>query len=246
MSAGPLVACVNALDTQSGDGLIADAAVLAELGCRHVAIATAVVAAGAERLAAFEPLSPALVARQLDAASAGDRPAAAKVGLVANAAQASSVAAFLRRELPQSGVYAPVVRAASDSVMDDETLAAAREQLFPAARVVVVRAADLDRLVGRDASDIDGLRAAAARLRALGARAAVVAGLLVQGRVLDLVDDEGRVALLDTSRIQAPRVPGLAGAYAAALAAHLARGSPLAEAAQAAQRYVGFRLRRGR
>jgi hydroxymethylpyrimidine/phosphomethylpyrimidine kinase len=60
------------------------------------------------------------------------------------------------------------------------------------------------------------------------------------------VDDDGRVALLDTARLQAPRIPGLGGAYAAALTAHLARGLALAEAAEAAQRYIGFRLARGR
>ena len=39
---------------------------------------------------------------------------------------------------------------------------------------------------------------------------------------------------------------GLAGAHAAALAAHLARGLSLSTAADAAQRYIGFRLMRGR
>jgi hydroxymethylpyrimidine/phosphomethylpyrimidine kinase len=64
--------------------------------------------------------------------------------------------------------------------------------------------------------------------------------------VLDLVDDDGHVVLLDTARIQTSRVPGLAGAHAAALAAHLARGASLSNAAEAAQRYIGFRLQRGR
>jgi len=110
----------------------------------------------------------------------------------------------------------------------------------------VARAADCGFFAGREVTDLDGLRDAAARLRDLGARAVVVAGLLVRGRVLDLVDDDGNVVLLDAARIQAPRIPGLAGAHAAALTAHLARGLPLPNAAEAAQRYIGFRLQRGR
>jgi hydroxymethylpyrimidine/phosphomethylpyrimidine kinase len=110
----------------------------------------------------------------------------------------------------------------------------------------VARATDCEFLAGLEVADLDGLRDAAKRLRDLGARAALVAGLVVRGRVLDLVDDDGKVVVLDTARIQAPRVPGLAGAHAAALTAHLARGLPLSGAAEAAQRYIGFRLQRGR
>jgi hydroxymethylpyrimidine/phosphomethylpyrimidine kinase len=120
-----------------------------------------------------------------------------------------------------------------------------RRHLYPAARVVVARAADLAFLADRDVLDLDGLRAAASRLRSHGARAVIIAGWLVRGRVLDLLDDDGQVVLLDTGRIHVARIPGLAGAYAAALTAHLARGLSLQDAAAAAQRYIGFRLLRG-
>jgi hydroxymethylpyrimidine/phosphomethylpyrimidine kinase len=43
MSAGPLVLSAHALDTGRGDGLVADAAVFAELDCRVSCVATSVV-----------------------------------------------------------------------------------------------------------------------------------------------------------------------------------------------------------
>lgn len=238
MSIHPQVVTAHALDLPGGDGLIGDAAVFAELDCRAACVATAVLPP--------EPLPQALIARQLEKAPSAGRVAAMRVGFVSGARQVELIAGFARRVAPATTVVAPVARIGESTVLDAETLEAVRRDLFPAARVVVARAVDQPFLTGCEAKDIDGVREAARRLRDQGAKAVVIAGLLLRGRVLDLVDDDGDVVLLDTARIHVPRVHGLAGAYAAALAAHVARGLPLAHAAEAAQRYVGFRLLRGR
>jgi len=221
-----------------GEGFVADAAVFAELDCRAVCVATSVVSHG--------PLPLELVARQLEAVQPLGPVAALRIGFVSGEAQVTLCASFARRAAPDTTVVATPVRVGTATVLDVATRDALRRELFPAARVVVARAADGAFYAGCEVTDLDGLRDAAKRLRDLGARAAIVAGLIVRGRVLDLVDDEGNVVLLDTARIQAPRIPGLAGAHAAALTAHLARGLTLTRAAEAAQRYIGFRLQRGR
>jgi hydroxymethylpyrimidine/phosphomethylpyrimidine kinase len=231
MSANPLVVSAHALDTSGGEGLLADAAVFAELDCRTVCVATSVVSS--------DPLPLDVLARQLEAAQLVGPLGAARVGYVNGAPQVELIAGFVRRVVPATTVVA-------SPVVDAETQDAIRRHLYPVARVVVVRAADLTSSADRPLDDLAALRGAAARLREQGARAVVVAGWLARTRVVDLLDDDGRVVLLDTARIQAPRFSGLAGAYAAALTAHLARGLPLANAAEAAQRYVGFRLVRGR
>ncbi len=238
MSPFPLVVSAHALDAGLGEGFVADAAVFAELDCRAVCVATSVLA--------HRPLPPELVASQLEAVLALGPVAAVRVGLVTGAALVTLAAGFARRVAPAATVVASPVRVGTTTVLDVATRDALRRELFPAARVVVARAVDCAFFAGREVTDLEGLRDAAARLRDLGARAAVVAGLLVRGRVIDLVDDEGNVVLFDAARIQAPRIPGLAGAHAAALTAHLARGLTLSNAAEAAQRYIGFRLQRGR
>jgi hydroxymethylpyrimidine/phosphomethylpyrimidine kinase len=238
MSAGPLVVSAHALDTGGGDGLVADAAVFAELECRSWCVATSVVSR--------EPLPLELLARQLEAAELAGPVGAARIGFVKGAAQVELLASFVRRVVPAAAVVAPPLREGTAPLSDTETQEAIRRHLYPSARVVVVRAADVASLADRTVDDLDALRGAAMQLREQGARAVVVAGWLVRGRVIDLLDDGGQVALFDTARIQVARIPGLSGAYAAALAAHLARGLPLAAAVEAAQRYVGFRLMRGR
>jgi hydroxymethylpyrimidine/phosphomethylpyrimidine kinase len=238
MSATPLVVSVHALDVGGGDGFVADAAVFAELECRAACVATSVLVP--------EPLPLDVLSRELDATLRLGPALAARIGFVGGPAHVELVAAYVRQLGPSATVVASPVHIGGSLNLDAPTLEAIRRHLFPAARVVVTRAADVAALSGREVEDLEGLRDAAQRLRDQGAKAVVIAGLLVRGRVLDLLNDDGNVLLLDTARIQAPRVPGLAGAHAAALAAHLARGLPLADAVAAAQRYIGFRLLRGR
>lgn len=238
MSVRPLVVSVHAPDTGAGEGFVADASVAAELGCSTACVTTSVLVP--------EPLPLDLVAKQLTAVARLGPIGAIRVGFVHGSAQVELIAHELRRAAPAPAVLASAARQGTSVLLDPQTQEAIVRFLYPAVRVVVVRAAELSVFGVREADDLDGLRAAAAELRARGAASVVVAGLLWRGRVLDLVDDAGKVVLLDTARIHAPHVPGLAGSYAAALTAHLARGLGLSEAADAAQRYVGFRLQRGR
>jgi len=238
VTASPRVVFVHALDTGAGDGFVADAAIAAELDCTALCVATSVVTP--------EPLPLNVVARQLEAAVSAGPIGAIRIGFIRGAPQAELLAHTAQRHPLVPAVLASPMRAGTSPLIDAETRDAMVRFLFPAARVVVVRAAELASVAGREVDDLEGLRDGAARIRGHGAKAVVIAGWPWRGRVLDLVDDAGHVVLLDTARVQAPRVPGLAGAYAAALTAHLARGLALPDAADAAQRYIGFRLLRGR
>jgi len=238
VSEAPLVVSAHALDTGAGEGCVADAVIAVELECRCVAVATSVLIP--------EPLPLDLVARQLEAIEASGSVRAMRIGFMRGAPQVELFAhAALRAPLTPTVLAFPG-RAGTSNLLDPATRDAMVRLLFPAVKVVVARAAELPALAGIDIEDLAGLRDAASKLRSRGARAVVIAGWPWRGRVYDLVDDDGRVSLLDTARLHAPRVPGLGGAYAAALTAHLARGLALPEAADAAQRYIGFRLARGR
>ena len=238
MSLGPLVVSVHALDTGAGEGFVADAAIAVELDCRAACVATSVLVP--------EPLPLDVLARQLEGVERLGPVGAVRIGFLRGAAQAELLAHVVARLAPAPAILASPHKAGTETLLDAETRDAMVRWLYPAVRVVVARATEAPSLVGREVADLDGLRDAAAKLRAKGARAAVIAGLLWRGRVLDLVDDGGEVVLLDTARIHAPRIPGLTGSYAAALTAHMARGLTLTGAADAAQRYIGFRLVRGR
>lgn len=244
MTARPAVLSIHAADNLGEEGILVDAAVCAELQCRFSGIVTSILASRPGRVDALEPLSLGLVAQQLESVLATCRPAAVRVGLVVDRRQASLVADLVTSYGLPSPVVAPVVKIGGTRVLSAEGLRAAEESLYPAARVVVIRAGDLDVLAGRASSDVDGIREAAEAVRQRGARSVLVAGAISRGRVLDLLDEEGHVSLFDASRVAAPRLAGASGAHAAALTAHLARGQSLVAAVSAAQRYIAFRLQR--
>jgi hydroxymethylpyrimidine/phosphomethylpyrimidine kinase len=246
LSAEPVVLTVHAVDTLGDEGVTADAAALSELGCRAVQVVTSVLVAGPSGVIALEGLSPSLVAEQFESLAETARPAAARTGIVRDALQVEMVATLLRECGVGAIVVAPVVRIEGTRILDDATLAATRRLLFPLASVVLVRAADLPVVAGEKWRDLDGIKRAAGTLRGQGARAVLVSGAAWGGRVLDVLDDGGPVAVFDASRVVAPRVVGIGGIHAAAIAAFLARGETPKRAADAAQRYIADRLQRVR
>lgn len=246
MAAGPFVLSIHALAVDGGDGVVGDAAVLTELGCRPLCVATSVLSTPPEKTPALEPMPQDLIDSQVAAALVAGRPASIRIGALASARQVERLAETLAAEAGGSIFLAPLVQIDGTRLLDDKTWSAARRALFVLARAILVRAADAALLLGNDIASIDDARAAAAALREQGARAAVVAGLSQRQRMIDLVDDGEAVAILDSGRLQAPHVRGLSGAHAAAFAAHLARGVGIARAAESAQRYVALRLLRAR
>jgi hydroxymethylpyrimidine/phosphomethylpyrimidine kinase len=218
----PLVLTIGAFHVGADAGVVADAAVVAELDGRCACVATGFAAVEGDEPV---PLPAAVLAAQL-AGAAAETPRATRVGWIGSERDAREIALVLQARAPDAVVLAP------------ELPVACRAAFLPLAVLAIVRAGA--------AREIDALRSMASRLRDEGAAAVLVAGASFRGRVVDLLDDSGRVTVFDTSRIQAPRIAGLAGSHATALAAHLARGASLVSAAAAAQRYVALRLRRSR
>lgn len=245
MCEGPSVLTIHATDNRGEEGILADAAVFRELRCTSVAVVTSILAACSGRMDALEPISPTLVGQQIESVMKGNRPVAARTGILADVRQIELVADLVQEYGINGLVVAPVLRYGGAVILDQDGLDATRRLLFPQARVVIVRAGDLQAFAGDSGDGIEAMREAAGSLREQGARAVLIAGFISRGRALDLLDDDGSVAVFDTTRIVAPRVSGLASAHAAALTAHLARGEDLMRAVAAAQRFIGFRLQRG-
>jgi hydroxymethylpyrimidine/phosphomethylpyrimidine kinase len=245
MASGTAVLSIHASDTH-GDGLLADGAVFRDMQCSPLLVTTAVLSAAQGRVDALEPVSLGLVAQQFESIFEGPRPDAARVGILAGREQVELTSAMLGIFRVPNVVLAPVFRVGKTAILSGEAMDALVGSLFPAARVLVVRAGDLELFGGQRAQNLADLRDAASSLRKRGAGAVLISGSILKGRVLDVLDDGGQVTVLDTTKLSVSRVDGLAGAHAAALAGHLARGLDLRHAAAAAQRYIALRLQRGR
>ena len=241
---GPDVLSVHAVDTVGKIGVLPDAAVCAELRCRPVGVVTSVVATRAGGVDSLQSLSLSLVAQEFESVMGTCRPRAVRTGVLTGPRQVELVSELIKDYDLPAPVVAPVLRIGSTRILSEETLQASREFLYPLARVVVARAGELRLLVGRDVRNSKEMKEAASMLRSQGARAVLITGAVWRGQVLDLLDEEGRVSIFDTSRTVLPRTGARSGAHAAAVASLLARGQPLVRAVEAAQRHMSFRLQR--
>jgi hydroxymethylpyrimidine/phosphomethylpyrimidine kinase len=240
-----------ASDPTGGAGMQADLLTLASLGCHPLSVLTAISAQDTRGVEGLLALEPAWIARQARQVLADIPVAAFKIGVLGSARNAETVAAILA-EYPRVPVVLDPVLASGrgDPLADSETLQALRSALLPRTSVLTPNSRETRSLAlaAPDASLPDCARA----LTGLGCKYVLVTGTHEAGAqvVNTLYDASGK--------LRDDRWPRLAGEYhgsgctlASALAAMLAKGLDVPEAAQAAQAYTwktleaGFRPGRG-
>jgi hydroxymethylpyrimidine/phosphomethylpyrimidine kinase len=249
----PLVALTIAgTDSGGAAGVAADLTTFAALGAHGACAVTAVTAQDTTGVRRVVQLSADDVQAQVDAVLDDLPVAAVKTGMLGTPEIAKVVAAALPPRLPL--VVDPVLVATSGAELgDDAVVAAYREHVLPRATVVTPNLEEALRLVGAGLDDPheDVARA----LHALGPAVVLTGGDPDAVACRDVVvDGHGRVETLEHTAVPTTNDHGTGCTFSAALAVHLARRQPLAEAAAAAQSFVvaalrtsaGWRLGRGR
>jgi hydroxymethylpyrimidine/phosphomethylpyrimidine kinase len=228
------------LDPSGGAGLLADLEALAAVGVEGWAVATALTAQGLRGARAMEPVSPRMLAAQLDALLAGrERPGALKTGMLGSAANANLLARRLSaRPLARLPLVVDPVLLASSGLPLLETEGRspleALGALLARATLATPNWPELEALSGRS---LAGEEEAVAAARELPAGAVLVKGGHRAGPPVDLL-----VRGKSVTRIAGRRRPGTARGtgcrLASAIAGLLARGVGLEEAVRRAKRHV--------
>jgi len=236
----PVALTVAGFDPSGGAGVVADVKTFTAFGCFAAAAVTSLTFQNTTGVYGAAHQTAEAVRRQVLPVVEDFRVAGAKTGMLPTREVISEVARLFRETGLPAPVVDPVVRSTSGfDLIDDEALAALRDELLPLARVVTPNVPEAERLTGISIRDEEDLRRAAACLREMGARAALVKGGHLTGRVaLDLLDDGGSVRTFSAGRIETTSTHGTGCTLAAGIAAGLAHGRPLEEAVEAAKRFV--------
>lgn len=247
----PMVLAFAASDPTGGAGVQADLLTIASLGCHPLSVLTAISAQDTRGVDGFVAVEPEWVVRQARTVLADIPAAAFKLGVLGSARNAEAIASILA-EFPRTPVVLDPVLASGrgDPLSDGESLEALRGRLLPRATVLTPNSVEARRLAhaAPDAALADCARA----LVGTGCRYVLVTGTHEAGA--DVVN-----TLYDaTGVVREDRWERLPGSYhgsgctlASALAAFLARGLDVADAARQAQAYTwkalaaGFRAGRG-
>jgi hydroxymethylpyrimidine/phosphomethylpyrimidine kinase len=216
-------------DSGGGAGIQADLKAFARAGCFGMSAVVALTAQSTVGVTAVHEAPPEFVRAQLDAVFSDLGVDAAKTGMLFSRAIIETVADFLA-EHPLPLVVDPVMVASSGArLLQEDAVETLVARLFPLATVVTPNRAEAEALAGGPAPRRELVR----RLHELGARAVVVTGGHGDEAV-DTLFDGVSVVEISVPRHAVAATHGAGCTHSATLAALLARGFSLEEAARGA------------
>jgi hydroxymethylpyrimidine/phosphomethylpyrimidine kinase len=238
-------------DSSGGAGLQADLKTFAALGVYGLSAATAITAQSTVGVVQAEALPADLVTAQIETLAGDIEIHAAKTGMLGNAAIVEAVAAAIKElELPFVVVDPVLASSRGDRLLDDDGVQMLCTELLPLAHVVTPNVPEAEALSGTRIASDDDLKEAARRIHDMGAAAVLITGghrlPTTDHRppeVVDVLFDGHHFFEFHTARIDTPGAHGTGCTFAAAVAAYLALGRPLGDAAERAQRYVAAAIR---
>lgn len=226
-------------DCSGGAGIQADLKTMTCLGVYGMSAVTALTAQNTTGVYAVAEATPEFVAQQLDCIFTDIPPDAVKIGMVSSGAIIRAIAGKLREYGARHIVVDPVMVATSGSALiQDEALAALREELFPLAQAITPNLPEGERLWGQAIrSEADMERAAAAIGEGLSGAVILKGGHLPQAAD-DLLWMDGRARWYRAPRVDNPNNHGSGCTLSSALASFLALGHALPEAFRLAKAYI--------
>jgi hydroxymethylpyrimidine/phosphomethylpyrimidine kinase len=234
----PVVLAFSASDPTGGAGMQADLLTIASLGCHGLSVLTGITAQDTRGVDAMLAIEPAWILKQARAVLADMSVATFKIGVLASAQNVEAVATILAEHPQMPVVLDPVLASGrGDPLSDSETVQALREMLLPRTTVLTPNSLEARRLSLADPHA--PLAQCAARLTAVGCEHVLITGAHEEGpSVINTLFDARGLVREDAW----PRLPGeyhgSGCTLAAALAACMAKGLTVAEAAHAAQAYA--------
>ncbi|MER1940348.1 bifunctional hydroxymethylpyrimidine kinase/phosphomethylpyrimidine kinase [Castellaniella sp. FW104-16D08] len=241
----PNTLSIAGVDPSGGAGVLADVKTMSALGAYGMAVVAALTAQNTQAVTRIAALAPDFVAAQIDTLFADIRIDAVKIGMLGQAGVTRAVAERLAHWNPPHVVLDPVMVAKSgDHLLEQQAVAALREELIPLATIITPNLPEAGVLLGQSPADsLKEMRRMAERLRRLlpddDTRWVFLKGGHLPGNdTIDLLHDGDRLIELPGRRIDTPNTHGTGCTLSAALAALLPRTGNVPDAAQQAKQYL--------
>ena len=239
----PVALTIAGSDPSGGAGIQADLKTFHQFGVYGEAAITLLTVQNTLGVARVECVPAALVIEQVRAVIGDIPPQAAKTGALGSAEIVEALAE-LAAEFEFPLVVDPVM-AGSDGapLVSPDARRAIATCLLPRAFLVMPNLDEAAALTGIEVKDVDAMREAAARLCAMGARAALVKGGHLEGAATDVLYTDGAWREFTAPRVETRHTHGTGCTYSAAVTASLAHGRSLEEAVARAKTYVSDAIR---
>ena len=216
-------------DSGGGAGIQADLKTISSLGCYGTSVITAITAQNTMGVTAIHPVPPEIVKKQMDAVLSDIGTDAIKIGMLHSADIIKTVAGVLQKFRMQKIVLDPVMVATSgDKLIEDNTVDALIEFLFPLAAIITPNIPEAEILTGIKISGRDEMITSAMKLLNYGSQSILLKGGHLTGDVLCDVfiqkEKKDDIRIFENQKIHTNNVHGTGCTLSSAIASFMAHG----------------------
>ena len=247
IKAPPAVLSFAASDPSGGAGIQADILTLASMGCHPLSVITAITVQDTSGVEGVLPIDADWVADQARAILEDIPVAAFKISVLGSAENVSVIAEIVSDYPDIPLILDPVLASGrGDEFANEDILSAIRELLIPQCTVITPNTPELRRLMQEDEEEGVSIERLSTRLIEMGCEYVLVTGTHESTpEVINTVFFEKGILRSDTWRRLPGSYHGSGCTLASALAATIARGLDISEAAREAQEYTWQTLKFG-
>lgn len=235
------VLTIAGFDGSGGAGIQGDMKTISALGCYATSVLTALPVQNTCGVRSIYPIPTAAVQEQLFAILEDILPDAIKIGMVHTPELVDVISDTLKRYPDIPVVFDPVMVATSGhQLIEETTIGAIIEKLFPLAAVITPNLDEAAILAGMKINSVDEMYLAGEKIRTMGCQSLLLKGGHLQGTTLTSLyfAADGRVTADNFEKIDTRNTHGSGCSLSSAIAGYLARGSGLHEAVNMAQKYI--------
>ncbi len=241
----PILLTIAGFDPCCGAGTVADLKTFAAHGCYGVAAITSMTVQNTQGVEAVHNTPSAELRGQLEILVKDCEIAAVKIGMLGNRGNAVVIGEFLDAHKFAHVILDPVMKSSSGTeLLDAGGVKYVATELMKRASVFTPNVPEAEVLTGLEIKDVSAMEAAARKLVEMGAQAVIVKGGHME-RAVDVVFDGSELVQLGGDRVKTENMHGTGCTFASALAAQLAAGRGLIEAATLAKAYVTKAIEKG-
>lgn len=234
----PILLTIAGFDPSCGAGVAADLKTFAAYGCYGMAAITALTVQNTQGVEAVHITPSTELREQLEILIKDSEIAAVKIGMLGNRANAAVVGEFLDTHKFAHVVHDPVMKSSSNTeLLDGNGVKYLVAELLKRSSVITPNVPEAEALTGITIKEVSDMEAAARKLGEMGAKAVIVKGGHME-RAIDVVFDGKDMHQLSGDRVKIENTHGTGCTFASAIAAQLAAGRGLVEAAMLAKAYV--------
>ncbi|WP_025763750.1 bifunctional hydroxymethylpyrimidine kinase/phosphomethylpyrimidine kinase [Dyadobacter tibetensis] len=245
----PTVLTIAGSDSGGGAGIQADLKTIAALGGYGMSAITALTAQNTLGVTAIHRVPGSFLKSQLEAVFDDFIIDAVKIGMVNTIEAAQVIAEALEKYAPRFIVFDPVMVSTSGSkLIEEKTIAALWELLFPRVHLITPNLDEAEILVGRPIRSEKEMQAAAAEMVEKGCQAVLLkGGHLVADKLYDVfAEDKCDPLLLETPYIHSKNLHGTGCTLSSAIATYSALDLSLMESVLMAKNYIADAIEAGK